>query len=66
MRSLEQDYDPLWGSIVKQTMRRVHPGFNESSWGYRSFSDLLEAAADQKLIALDYDDSRGNYKVRLA
>ena len=66
VRSLEQDYDPLWGSIVKQTMRRVHPGFNESSYGYRSFSDLLEAAADQKLIALDYDDSRGNYKVRLA
>jgi uncharacterized protein (TIGR00288 family) len=66
VRSLEQDYDPLWGSIVKQTMRRVHPGFNESSWGYRSFSDLLEAAADQKLIALEYDDSRGNYKVRLA
>jgi uncharacterized protein (TIGR00288 family) len=66
VRSLEQDYDPLWGSIVKQTMRRVHPGFNESSYGYRSFSDLLEAAADQKLIELDYDDSRGNYKVRLA
>jgi uncharacterized protein (TIGR00288 family) len=66
VRSLEQDYDPLWGSIVKQTMRRVHPGFNESGFGYRSFSDLLEAAADKKLIALDYDESRGNYKVRLA
>ena len=66
VRSLEQDYDPLWGSIVKQTMRRVHPGFNESTFGHRSFSDLLEAAADKKLIALDYDDSRGNYKVRLA
>jgi uncharacterized LabA/DUF88 family protein len=66
VRSLEQDYDPLWGSIVKQTMRRVHPGFNETSYGYRAFSDLLEAAADQNLIALDYDDRRGNYKVRLA
>jgi uncharacterized protein (TIGR00288 family) len=66
VRSLEQDYDPLWGSIVKQTMRRVHPGFNEASYGHRSFSELLEAAADQNLIALDYDDRRGNYKVRLA
>jgi NYN domain/OST-HTH/LOTUS domain len=65
VRSLEQDYDPLWGSIVKQTMRRLHPGFNETSYGYRSFSDLLEAAADQNLIALEYDDRRGNYKVRL-
>jgi uncharacterized protein (TIGR00288 family) len=66
VRSLEQDYDPLWGSIVKQTMRRVHPGFNESQSGYRSFSDLLHAAEDQKLIQLDYDEDRGNYKVRLA
>jgi uncharacterized LabA/DUF88 family protein len=66
VRSLEQDYDPLWGSIVKQTMRRVHPGFNEASYGHRSFSDLLEAAADQNLIILDYDESRGNDKVRLA
>jgi uncharacterized LabA/DUF88 family protein len=66
VRSLEQDYDPLWGSIVKQTMRRVHPGFNETTYGYRSFSDLLEAAADQNLIALDYDERRGNYKIRLA
>jgi uncharacterized LabA/DUF88 family protein len=65
VRSLEQDYDPLWGSIVKQTMRRVHPGFNEASYGYHSFSDLLEAAADTGLIALEYDERRGNYKVRL-
>jgi hypothetical protein len=65
VRSLEQDYDPLWGSIVKQTMRRVHPGFNEARFGYRSFSDLLHAAEDQKLIGLDYDEDRGNYKVRL-
>src|SRR4030095_2383513 len=43
VRSLEQDYDPLWGSIVKQTMRRVHPGFNEASYGYHSFSDLLRS-----------------------
>ena len=66
VRSLEQDYDPLWGSIVKQTMRRVHPGFNEAQHGYRSFSDLLHAAEDHKLIVLEYDESRGNYKVRLA
>jgi uncharacterized protein (TIGR00288 family) len=66
VRSLEQDYDPLWGSIVKQTMRRVHPGFNEAQYGYRSFGDLLEAAEKKGLIALEYDESRGNYKIRLA
>ena len=65
VRSLEQDYDPLWGSIVKQTMRRVHPGFNEAQHGYRAFSDLLEAAEQKGLISLEYDEDRGNYKIRL-
>jgi len=62
--SVEQDYDPLWGSTLKQAIRRVHPGFNESYFGYGSFSDLLEHLKDQGLIELDYDDTRGNYKVR--
>ena len=65
VRSLEQDYDPIWGSIVKQTMRRVDPGFNEAQHGYRSFGELLQAAETKGLIHLDYDSSRGNYKVRL-
>jgi uncharacterized protein (TIGR00288 family) len=65
VRSLEQDYDPLWGSIVKQTLRRVDPGFSEAHYGYRSFGDLLQAAEAKGLIALDYDPSRGNFQVRL-
>ena len=64
VQSLENEYDPLWGSMVKQTIRRVHPGFNEQYYGFQTFSDLLEAAEDDGLIVLDYDDSRGNYKVR--
>lgn len=65
VRSLEVDYDPLWGSLVKQTIRRVYPGFSETYYGYRTFSELLEQAAGQGLIALEYDEHRGNYKVRL-
>lgn len=65
VRSLERDYDPLWGSLVKQTMRRVYPGFNESYFGYRSFSDLLNRVAKMGLIELEHDEERGNYKVRL-
>ena len=42
MQSLELDYDPLWGSMVKQAIRRVHPDFNEGYYGYRNFSDLLK------------------------
>jgi hypothetical protein len=64
VRSLEGDYDPLWGSMVKQTMRRVHPGFSEQYYGFSNFADLLEKAGDDELLRLDYDDSRGNYKVR--
>src|SRR5690606_10677685 len=62
--SLSSEYDPLWGSLVKQTVRRVYPGFNESVYGYRSFSELLEDAAKQGLVELEFDEARGNYKVR--
>ncbi len=64
VNSLETDYDPVWGSLVKQTLRRVHPGFDETYYGYRSFSDMLEDAAANELLQLDYDERRGNYKVR--
>ena len=62
--SMDQDYDTLWGSMLKQAIRRVYPGFNEGYYGYESFSDLLEDLEDQHLVVLDYDESRGNYKVR--
>ena len=65
VRSLEGDYDPLWGSLVKQTMRRLYPGFNEAYYGYRSFSDMLESVADMGLLTLVHDQERGNYKVSL-
>jgi uncharacterized protein (TIGR00288 family) len=65
VRSLDMDYDPLWGSMIKQTIRRVFPGFNESYYGYRSFGDLLKDAEAEGMIQLEYDESRGNYKVLL-
>jgi uncharacterized protein (TIGR00288 family) len=63
--SVEQDYDPLWGSIVKQTIKRVYPGFNETYYGFRTFSELLEYAATKGAITLEYDEERGNYKIGL-
>ena len=66
VRSLDLDYDPLWGSMVKQTIRRVYPGFNEGYYGYQSFADLLRDAENQGLIRLEYDESRGNFKVHMA
>jgi uncharacterized protein (TIGR00288 family) len=64
VRSLALEYDPLWGSMVKQTVRRVHPGFNESYLGFDSFADLLKYAEEQQYLSLDYDENRGNYQVR--
>lgn len=64
VRSLETDYEPVWGSLVKQTIRRVYPGFSEQYYGFQTFADLLEAAEDEGVLALDYDEHRGNYKVR--
>ncbi|MBW2273186.1 MAG: NYN domain-containing protein [Deltaproteobacteria bacterium] len=64
VRSLELEYDPLWGSLIKQTIRRVYPGFNERYYGYKNFADLLEDAEDLGYLRIDYDEGRGNYKVR--
>jgi uncharacterized protein (TIGR00288 family) len=65
LHSIDQDYDPLWGSTLKQAIRRVYPGFNESYYGYGSFSDLLEDLQAKKLIELEYDESRRNFRVRV-
>ena len=66
VESLESDYDPVWGSMIKQTVKRVYPGFTESYYGYKSFSELLEDAAKQGQVVLEFDEGRGNYKVRTA
>jgi len=62
--SLARDYDVVWGSMIKQAIRRLHPGFNERYHGYDAFSDLLEDAEKQGLIELEFDEERGNYAVR--
>ena len=64
--SLESDYDPVWGSLVKQTIKRVYPGFNESYYGFKSFTDLLQSAEKNGQIKLEYDAERGNYKVAVS
>jgi uncharacterized protein (TIGR00288 family) len=64
VRSLERDYDTVWGSMVKQTIRRVFPGFNEEYYGQSNFAGILADAADVGVIEIEYDDKRGNYVVR--
>lgn len=54
----------LWGSMIKQTLKRRRPGFNESFYGFDSFSDLLEEAEKRKLLELELDKRSGGYIVR--
>jgi hypothetical protein len=63
--SEERDQDEkIWGSMVKQTLKRRSPGFNESYFGFRTFSDLLEEAQQRKLLALEPDQKSGGYIIR--
>jgi uncharacterized protein (TIGR00288 family) len=50
-----ENYDTLYASMVKDTMRRKRPSFDEGSYGYRSFTDLLEDAARLGLVHLERD-----------
>jgi uncharacterized protein (TIGR00288 family) len=53
----------VWGSMVKQALKRVRPGFNESYYGFRSFNRLLEEAAAKRLLALERDEKSGGYLI---
>ncbi|HSG06683.1 MAG TPA: NYN domain-containing protein [Nitrospiria bacterium] len=58
-----EDKEVLWGSMVKQTMKRKNPSFNESYYGYRSFSHLLEDAAKHHLIEISRDAKSRSYVI---
>ena len=57
--------DKIWGSMVKQALKRRNPGFNESYYGFRSFTGLLEEAARRGAVVLARDENSANYRVRL-
>jgi hypothetical protein len=50
--------------MVKQTLKRRRPGFNESFYGFRSFSELLEEAEDRELFDLELDERSGGYVIQ--
>jgi uncharacterized protein (TIGR00288 family) len=54
----------VWGSMVKQALKRRKPEFNESYYGFRAFSDLLEEAEKRKLLSLERDEKSGGYVIR--
>jgi uncharacterized protein (TIGR00288 family) len=63
----ERDEDErIWGSMIKQAIKRRSPGFNERAYGFHSFNDLLLEAQKRGLLKLEPDTKSGGYTVRAA
>jgi uncharacterized protein (TIGR00288 family) len=56
--------EKVWGSMVKQALKRRQPGFSESYHGFRTFGQLLEAAQARKLLTLELDEKSGGYIIK--
>jgi len=60
---VRENKEVLWSSMVKETIKRKKPSFNESYHGYRTFSDLLEDAEKEGIIQLRTDARSGTYVI---
>ena len=58
------DEEKIWGSMVKQALKRRQPGFSEAAHGFRSFNLLLEEMQTRGLLELEHDDKSGGYIIR--
>ena len=56
--------EKIWGSMIKQTLKRRKPGFSESYYGFRSFGQLLQEAAAQGILELELDEKSGGFIVK--
>ena len=56
--------EKIWGSMVKQALKRRQPGFNESYYGFRSFGKLLDDAQARGLLTLEPDEKSGGVIVK--
>jgi uncharacterized LabA/DUF88 family protein len=56
-----ENKEVLWGSMVKETMKRKKPSFNETYYGFRTFSHLLEDAQRRGIVTLRRDQRSGSY-----
>ncbi len=57
------DTDVVWGSMLKQSVRRRRPDFSEKPYGFKTFGQLLEEAQKRGLVVLEKDEKRGDYRV---
>ena len=55
--------EAIWGSMIKQALKRRNPGFNERAHGFRSFNEVLLGAEDHGFLKLEADERSGGYTV---
>lgn len=63
IREERDEDDRIWGSMIKQALKRRNPGFNERAHGFRSFNEILLEAQKRGLLQLEHDEKSGGYIV---
>jgi uncharacterized protein (TIGR00288 family) len=58
-----ENHEVLYASMIKDTMKRKKPSFDESYFGYRSFTHLLEDADNLAIIDIERNPKSGTYVV---
>ncbi len=61
--ALLNDHDTVWGSMIKQALKRKRPQFSESAHGYRNFSEMLQDAQKRGLLNMEKDKRSGGYLI---
>jgi hypothetical protein len=56
--------ETIWGSMIKQTLKRRKPGFSESYYGFRSFGQLLEEAEARGILTMERDEKSGGFIIK--
>jgi len=56
--------EKIWGSMIKQTLKRRKPGFSESYYGFRSFGQLLEEAEANGVLELEREEKSGGFIIK--
>ncbi len=60
---VRESKDVIWASMVKQTIKRKHPDFDEGYYGYGSFSQLIADMREQGLIEIEKDQKSGGFVI---
>ncbi len=58
-----ENWEVLYSSLIKDTIKRKRPSFDEGYHGYSSFSKLLEDASRRGLVQIEKSPKSGTYVV---